>query len=123
MDMVQLLKKIYANPETVFASLHPEFTLYSPGQSLVAGKFLGAEGMKGHLGQMQALSNNTLRMELQNTFLANEAWGIVVSRITAQRDGKLLDTWGFGIWRFEDGKLIAHWEGVGDQAHWDSFWS
>jgi hypothetical protein len=43
--------------------------------------------------------------------------------MTAERNGKHLDTWGFGLWRFEDAQLTDHWESVGDQAHWDDFWS
>lgn len=48
---------------------------------------------------------------------------MVVSRITAESNGKKLDVRGFGPWRFQDGKLIDNREIANDQAHWDAFWS
>ncbi|MCJ2188444.1 nuclear transport factor 2 family protein [Novosphingobium beihaiensis] len=120
---MELLKGVYANPETVFSKLHPDFMLYSPGQNLIAGVFHGAEGMKAHFEQMDAMTSNTLTHNLTGTYLADGGWGMVVHRLTAQRNGKALDTQGFGLWQFKDGLLSGHWESVGDQAHWDDFWS
>jgi ketosteroid isomerase-like protein len=127
MSMVDLLKRIYAHDrEALYGSMRPDFTVHSPGQNLIAGTYVGAEAFKAHMQKMQALCNHTFEEELQDTFLANDTWGLVVHRMTAERNGKHLDTWGFGLWRFEDGQLTDHWENwesVGDQAHWDDFWS
>lgn len=123
MNNVELLKGVYANPETVFACLHPEFVLYSPGQNRIAGIFHGAEGMRRHFEQMDEMTDHTLKHNLTGTYLADENWGLVVHRLTARRGAKDLNTWGFGLWEFRDGLLAAHWESVGDQTHWDDFWS
>lgn len=120
---VELLKAIYAEPAIVFDHLHPDFTLHSPGSSPIAGTFKGAEGMKAHFAHMDGLTGDTLKHDLTGTFLADENFGMVVHRLTARREGKTLDTWGFGLWRFADGLIIDHWESVGDQQHWDEFWS
>ncbi len=48
---------------------------------------------------------------------------MVVHRLTASRGDMELDTWGFGLWKFESGLLAGHWESVGDPDHWDAFWS
>lgn len=122
MTTIELLKKIYADFEAVPPNLHSEFKLHSPGQSPVAGEFDGLDGLIAHLSYMQELSGNTMRLEPQS-FLADEKWGMVVSRITAERNGRQLDMPGFGLWRFQDGKLIDHWESVSNQARWDDFWS
>ncbi|QKS00093.1 nuclear transport factor 2 family protein [Sphingomonas sp. CL5.1] len=124
MDTIALLKRIYAHDrEALYGNMRPDFTVHSPGQNLIAGTYVGPEAFKAHMAKMQSLCGNTFREELQDTFLANDTWGLVVHRMTAERNGKRLDTWGFGLWRFEDGKLTDHWESVGDQAHWDDFWS
>jgi len=124
MSMVDLLKRIYAHDrEALYGNMRHDFTVHSPGQNLIAGTYVGSEAFKAHMAKMQALCDHTFREELQNTFLANDTWGLVVHRMTAERNGKRLDTWGFGLWRFEDGQLTDHWESVGDQAHWDDFWS
>ena len=123
MNSQELLEKIYANPELVFDHLHPDFTLHSPGQGLIAGTFSGAEGMKAHFAKMQELSGGSLKQVRVDNVLADDTWAMVPSRLTGERNGKQLDTWGFGLWRFKDGLLIDHWESVGDQAHWDDFWS
>lgn len=123
MNNLELLKHVYNNPETVFDHLHPDFVLYSPGQSRIAGVFLGVEGMREHFELMDSMTGNTLKHNLTGTYLADDDWGMVVHRLTAERDGKRLETWGFGLWKFKDGKLFSHWESVGDQAHWDDFWS
>lgn len=124
MDTVALLNRIYAHDrEALFGNMRPDFTVHSPGQNILAGTYVGPEAFKAHIERIHALTNNTFKEELQNTFLANDTWGLVVHRMTAERNGKRLDTWGFGLWRFEDGKLTDHWESVGDQAHWDDFWS
>ena len=124
MDTIVLLKRIYAKDrEALFGAMRDDFTVHSPGQNLIAGTYVGPQAFKDHMARMQALCNHTFKEELQDTFLANDTWGVVVHRMTAERNGKRLDTWGFGLWRFEDGKLTDHWESVGDQAHWDDFWS
>ena len=124
MDTIALLKRIYAHdPEALYGNMRADFTVHSPGRNLIAGTYVGADAFKAHMAKMQSLCGNTFREELQDTFLANDTWGLVVHRMTAERNGKRLDTWGFGLWRFEDGKLTDHWESVGDQGHWDDFWS
>ncbi len=124
MDTIALLKRIYAHDrEALYGNMRADFTVHSPGRNLIAGTYVGADAFKAHMAKMQSLCGNTFREELQDTFLANDTLGLVVHRMTAERNGKRLDTWGFGLWRFEDGKLTDHWESVGDQGHWDDFWS
>jgi len=103
--------------------MRDDFTVHSPGQNILAGTYVGPEAFKAPIARIHAETDNTFHEELQGTFFADDTWGLVVHRMTAERKGKKLDTWGFGLWRFEDGKLTDHWESVGDQAHWDDFWS
>jgi hypothetical protein len=43
------------------------------------------------MAHMQELCGHTFREELQDTYLANDTWGMVVHRMTAKRNGKTLD--------------------------------
>lgn len=122
MSNVDLLRKIYTDFEVMLANLHPDFTLYSPGRSPVAGEFQGRDGFVEHISQMRELSNNSMDLNA-HTFLANEDWGIGISHIAGERNGKKMDLEGFGVWRFQDGKLIEHWEFQSNPAQWDDFWS
>ena len=100
----------------------PQFKLHAPGQNSVGGEFEGLDGMMTHLGSMHALSNGTMKLD-PHSYFADDNWGMVISHITAERDGKKLDVQGFGLWRFEDGKLTDHWEYADNAAVWDDFWS
>ena len=123
MNNVELLKAIYANPELVFEHLHPDFTLHAPGNNLIAGTFRGAEGIKDHFADMDRLSTGSFNHDVQEAFLADENFGMVVHRMEGERNGVQLKMFGFGLWRFQDGLIIDHWESVADQALWDRFWS
>lgn len=123
-DTVGFLKQIYTHDrETLFGAMAPDFKLHSPGHNLIAGTYVGPEGFTAHVKHMHALCDGSFEEELQDSFLANDSWGLVVHRMTAVRGNQSLDMWGFGLWRFNDGWLTDHWEAVGDQALWDQFWS
>ena len=123
MSNVELLKKIYANPDLVFEHLHPDFTLHSPGNSPIAGTFHGAEGIREHFADMDARSTGSFNHDVHEAYLADENWGMVVHCMQGERNGVHLDMWGFGLWRFKDGLIIDHWENVADPKLWDQFWS
>ena len=123
MNTTELLTEIYSNPALLFEKLHPDFAVHAPGNSPVAGVFRGAEGMQKHMEQMSSLSNNTFSLTMTGTILADDCYGLVVTKVTAEREGKKLNTTAFGLWGFKDGLITDHWESVADQAHWDDFWS
>ncbi len=123
-DTIGFLKQIYTHDrETLFGAMAPDFKLHSPGHNLIAGTYVGPEGFTEHVKHMQLLCDGSFEEELQDTFLANDSWGMVVHRMTAIRGNQSLDMWGFGLWRFDNGWLTDHWEAVGDQTLWDEFWS
>lgn len=123
MTKVELLKRIYTVPGAALEYLHPDFTLYSPGNSPIAGTFHGKDEMLEHFADMERLSGGTFKHDVQEAFLADDKWGMVVNILEGERNGITLDMWGFGLWRFEDGLLRDHWESPADTAKWDEFWS
>lgn len=122
MTNLEILKKIYSDSEYIGQCIHPDFKLHAPGNNLISGEFTGLDGMFAHLGKAHELSDGTMKLE-PFSYSCDGDWGMVVSRITAARNGKDLDIIGIGIWRFADGKLAHHWEFADNQAKWDQFWS
>lgn len=120
---VALLKKIYARDrDTFFSMVTPGYACHTPGASPVAGTVFGADGMRRHIEQGQALTDGTFRVTHQGNFLADDHFGLVPVRLTGRRLGRGLDMPAFGIWRFEDGRIAEHWENPLDIPAFDAFW-
>lgn len=121
---VALLRKIYARDrDTFFSMVTPDYVCHTPGSSPVAGRVSGADGMRRHIEQGQALSNGSFRVTHQGVFLADDRYGLVPVRLTGERPGRTLDIAAFGIWRFEGGRIAEHWENPLDLRAFDAFWS
>ena len=123
MNNIELLKQIYLGTEDLEGRYVSDFTIFSPGAAQTAGSFVGLEAAGAHVELYKRLSGGTYAMESLATYLADDDYGLAVSRITAERNGKSLDMIGFGIWKFQNGKAIAHWECPANLAEWDEFWS
>ena len=121
---IALLRNISARDrDTFFRMVTPAYICHTPGTSPVAGRCVGAEGMRRHIEQGQALSGGTFRVAHQGAFLADDHWGFVPVRLSGQRLGRTLDMPAFGVWRFESGFIAEHWENPLDIAAFDAFWS
>jgi ketosteroid isomerase-like protein len=121
---VALLKRIYARDRaTFFRMVTPDYACHTPGASQVAGTVRGAEGMRAHIEQGQALTGGTFRVTHQGHFLADDHHGLVPVRLTGERLGRRLDIAAFGIWRFADGRIAEHWENPLDIPAFDAFWA
>lgn len=123
MNNVEFLKQIYVGSEGLEDKFTSDFTIFSPGTAPTAGTFVGRETALAHVENYGRLSGGSYKMESLGTFLADDNFGLAVSRITAVRDGRNLDMIGFGLWKFENGKAAAHWECPENLAEWDAFWS
>ena len=121
---VALLRKIYARDrDTFFRMVTSDYLCHTPGNSPVAGHFVGADGMRRHIEHGQELSGGTFRVTHRGNFLGDDNWGLVPVRLTAERLGRTLDMQAFGVWRFESGHIAEHWENPLDIAAFDKFWS
>lgn len=120
-----ILESLYFGDRVLFfQSLTDDYVCHSPGASPLAGKFVGAEGMRAHVTQMRELSGGSFKAGPRGDILVDEIHGMVPTRVRASRpDGRELDVLGFGLWRFEDGKVAEHWELPLDMVAFDTFWS
>ena len=121
---IALLRKVYARDrDTFFRMVTAEYVCHTPGSSPVAGHVVGAGGMRRHIEHGQMLSGGSFRVLHQGIFLAEDQWGLVPVRLSAERLGRKLDMQAFGVWRFESGFIAEHWENPIDVAAFDAFWS
>jgi ketosteroid isomerase-like protein len=120
----ELLARFYARDRSaLYDNMHPDFKCHTPGRSQIAGTFIGAAGMQAHVEQMQSLTDRTFRPHHEGSFTADEKWGLVPVHLLAERNGRRLDMPAFGVWRFENGLFIEHWEQPWDMAAFDEFWA
>lgn len=119
-----LLKRFYNRDRSaLFDNMHPDYKNHTPGNNPIAGSHAGPEGMMKHFEDHRFHSGGTFRAQHQDVFLADDVWGYVPVRLTAERNGKKLDMLAFGVWRFIDGKFVDHWENPTDLKAFDEFWA
>ncbi len=121
---VAILRRIYARDrEAFFAALAPDYVCHTPGRAPVSGDHHGVDGMRQHIADGQALSGGTFRVNAVGAFLADDEWGMVPVRLSAERGSAKLETRAFGIWRFADGRIVEHWECPFDLHGFETFWN
>lgn len=92
-----LLRAGYDDP-AIHAHLRPNFVAHTTGDNPTAGDWLGEEMMAEHIRRIIALSGGTMRVEpIVDFALANERFGVVFSRATAERGEQRLDQYVCGI--------------------------
>lgn len=124
MDIRELLQRVYARDrEALFSNMHADFICHTPGNSPIAGKFHGPEGMRRHVAQMQTLSGHTFRPQALGSFAVEGEWAMVPVQLAAECAALKLNMRAFGIWRLNEGLLIEHWESPTDMAAFDAFWT
>lgn len=119
-----LLRRLYHGDRSVlYANMAPDYVAHVPGSSSVAGDYRGASGHQDHVDRFMSLTYGTIRKQMLDSFIADDRWGLVPSRLVAERGDQSLDMRGFGLWRFDNGKVAEHWGLVTDQEAFDRFFA
>jgi ketosteroid isomerase-like protein len=106
-----------ADSELIF---EPDAIWHVPGRSQVAGTFVGEPEIRAHFQKLHALSEGTLRIELEGVSEGDHlaAW----QHVTASRNGRTLDDLQCLRLRISKGRVHEAWLYPSDlQAH-DEFW-
>jgi uncharacterized protein len=93
-----------------------------PGRSAIAGRTHDIAGLLDMLRRTKELSHGTLRLELRSV-VADEQYLFAYGRITAQRDGKALDSDHCVVFRFAAGKIVEGRTVPVDLYEFDEFWA
>ena len=101
--------------------VRPDFRYRIPGRSSVAGEFRGVEGFVEALARLRDESGGTIELT-PVAVLADDENLIARARVTAERDGKRLDTENCYAFRFLDGKVADGQVFLSDPEHVENFW-
>jgi ketosteroid isomerase-like protein len=105
----------------VLGMLSEDITWHVPGRSTLSGDYVGHDGVLGFFGKCLELSGGTLKVGIDE-LLADGERVVVLSTVTAERNGQALSTSEVHRWRVIDGKAIEFCEFQGDQQSEDEFW-
>jgi ketosteroid isomerase-like protein len=92
------------------------------GTSPISGEYRGRDAVFAFFARLAELSGGTFRIELHDV-LGNDEHGVALSRETASRQGKQLDSLGVHVYHVRDGKITEAWSVMQDQRRYDDFWS
>jgi ketosteroid isomerase-like protein len=101
---------------------HPDVVYTIPGKSPIAGQTRGIEAHLEMLRRIRERSGGTLRLEPRSV-LADDVHLLIYGRVTAQREGKGLDTDHCVAFRFEAGRIVEGRTIPVDLYAFDDFWS
>lgn len=123
----ELLRNLYdafakADLETIQNSLADDAVLHLAGRSPISGVHKGKDEILGVLAEFVSRSNGTFKAEVHDILASNEHV-VVLSNVTAEREGKKLDVQGVEVFHVKDGKIAeAYFTGM-DTYSTDAFFS
>jgi ketosteroid isomerase-like protein len=101
---------------------HPDVVYTIPGKSPIAGETRGIEAHLEMLRRIRERSGGTLRLE-PSSVLADDVHLLIYGRVSAQREGKRLDSEHCVVFRFEAGRIVEGRTVPIDLYAFDDFWS
>lgn len=101
---------------------HPDLLWHVPGRSQVSGVHAGRPAFFAFLGKLMELSGGTFKVD-NRSVLTDEAGGVFVDQVTAEREGRRLDQSLLLRVRIEGGRIVEGFDHFYDTAAWDAFWA
>ncbi len=102
--------------------LHPDVLYTIPGKSPIAGQTRGAQAHFDMLRAIRERSGGTLHLA-PVAVVADDTYLFVYGRVTAEREGKRLDSEHCVVFRFEEGRIVEGRTLPVDLYTFDEFWS
>jgi len=106
---------------TVLGLFADDICWHVPGRSPLSGDYKGPQQVLGFFTTGMELSGGTLRVEADE-ILAEGERVVVLSTVSAERNGQPWSSPGVHLWRVVDGKAVEFREFQGDQQTEDDFW-
>jgi len=107
---------------TLAEVLSKEVAWRVPGKSFLAKDYVGHEEVFGFFGRLMELTSGTFRVESVD-MLANDAGGVFVDRLTAERNGRTLDVRLLLHVAIRSGQIVEGVDHFHQEHLWDAFWS
>jgi len=104
-------------------SLAEDAVWHVGGTHQLSGDYRGRAAILGYFDSVRGQTSDTMALRTLEV-MANERHGAAFLRVTAERDGRRLDTVVADAFRFDDeGRIVEFWAHSADQAAIDAFWS
>ncbi len=122
-----LVRRLYdafssADMETVLSLFADDIVYHVPGRNLLSGDYRGKDQWLGLIGRVAELTGGTFRVDVHDV-LGNDEHAVALTRQTAARNGKSLDTEEAHVFHFRDGKIAEMWQMYTRQANVDDVMS
>ena len=109
--------------DAMAGSLAEDAVWHVGGTHRLSGDYRGRDAILGYFDAVRQETGDTLSIEPLEV-LANERHGAAFLRVTAERQGRGLNTVVADAFRFgEDGRILEFWAHSADQTAVDEFWS
>src|SRR5262249_50786190 len=110
------LRAIYSDFSLLEKYAGDDIVLHAAGsRDIMTGDYVGKQAVLAKELELFARSGGTLALVVDH-IVANEHFGVMIGRFTANRDGKPFEGEVCGLWRFRDGLVVEHWENCADWA-------
>jgi len=106
---------------TVLGILDPAIIWHIPGRSPLSGDYKGHDEVLGFFATSMERSAGTLRVDVDD-IIANGERVVVLSTVSAVRNGRSWSSPEVHVWRVVDGTAVEFREFQGDQQSEDEFW-
>lgn len=118
---VALLRDIYADFGLLDKYASDDIVLHAGGaRDIMAGDYVGKQAVLAKEMELYRRSGGSLVMTADH-IVANDHFGAVLGRLTANRAGRRFEGEVCGLWRFRDGLIVEHWENCADWSAAERF--
>jgi ketosteroid isomerase-like protein len=109
--------------DTMLDSLADDAVWHVGGTHRLSGDYRGRDAILGYFDAVRQETTDSMRLEPLE-ILANDRHGAAFLRVTAERNGKRMDTVVADAFRFdEQGRIVEFWAHSANQPAIDEFWS
>ncbi len=104
-------------------SLADDAVWHVGGTHRLSGNYEGREAILGYFDAVRRETADSMKLETLEV-LADERHGAAFLRVTAERNGRRLDTVVADAFRFDEaGRIVEFWAHSADQTAINQFWS
>ena len=109
--------------QTMSDSLAEDAVWHVGGTHRHSGDYRGRDAILAYFDAVREATGDTMRLEPLE-LLADDRYGAAFMRVTADREGRRLETVVADAFRFDDeGRIVEFWASNANQAGIDAFWA
>jgi ketosteroid isomerase-like protein len=109
---LRLLTK-FASEDIVLHAAGPRDVMPAGSRGIMTGDYIGKRAVLARATELFRRSGGSPVMTLDD-IVANDYFGAVLGRLGVNRHGHQFEGEFCGLWRFQDGRIVEHWENAAD---------